>query len=453
MNIALLFCVLCTLYTVFGLDDTYAHTREHGSQHHTEEASGHTPMMLKPRSKKRYDGFEVVRVQFPTQNTTDTLTVVRMLQSVAELQGFDVWTTNLQEGWMDVMLPKSMSVLKTSLFLNLPNKVQIEDVQQLLDENERERQRSRVPTDFFSDFQTYGAIADWLELQVQNSTSTTVKRLTIGSTYQGTHIYGLSMTKSSDPRPVFVVQCGIHAREWVSPTTCCWIIDRLLNHDPDGGQLLNTFEFIVIPVLNVDGYDYSHTADRLWRKNRQPNTGSSCVGTDLNRNYGFSWGTPGGSNNPCAETYWGREAFSGPETAALRDFLEDIEDEGRLISYFDIHSYSALWMSPWGYTCQSFPPDYTLMRNTMQAATTALQRVNGRSYRFGAICPTIYQSSGSSIDYTYGDLGVVHSYAVECYGSSFTPPPSWIPVIGSEVYAGVKATAMAISQELREENM
>ena len=32
-----------------------------------------------------------------------------------------------------------------------------------------------------------------------------------------------------------------------------------------------------------------------WRKNRQPNAGSSAVGTDLNRNWGYRWGCCGGS--------------------------------------------------------------------------------------------------------------------------------------------------------------
>jgi murein tripeptide amidase MpaA len=53
-----------------------------------------------------------------------------------------------------------------------------------------------------------------------------------------------------------------------------------------------------MPLVNPDGYEYSWTTDRLWRKNRTPNLGSSCVGTDLNRNFGFKWLTGGSSTKP-----------------------------------------------------------------------------------------------------------------------------------------------------------
>ena len=33
-----------------------------------------------------------------------------------------------------------------------------------------------------------------------------------------------------------------------------------------------------------------HRQERLWRKNRKNNVGSTCVGTDLNRNYDYKWG-------------------------------------------------------------------------------------------------------------------------------------------------------------------
>ena len=55
------------------------------------------------------------------------------------------------------------------------------------------------------------------------------------------------------------------------------------------GQLLDQAEFVIIPLLNVDGYEFTWTDDRLWRKNRRPPpSGSACYGIDLNRNYDVS---------------------------------------------------------------------------------------------------------------------------------------------------------------------
>ena len=47
-------------------------------------------------------------------------------------------------------------------------------------------------------------------------------------------------------------------------------------------------------------YDIATGSSRSWRKNRQPNAGSSDVGTDLNRNWGYRWGCCGGSTGSTA---------------------------------------------------------------------------------------------------------------------------------------------------------
>ena len=58
-----------------------------------------------------------------------------------------------------------------------------------------------------------------------------------------------------------------------------------------------------LKVLNPDGYQYTWDNNRLWRKNRSQNEGSPCIGTDLNRNSDFAWGTEGASSNPCSDTF------------------------------------------------------------------------------------------------------------------------------------------------------
>jgi hypothetical protein len=45
----------------------------------------------------------------------------------------------------------------------------------------------------------------------------------------------------------------------------------------------------LIPVFNIRRDLLMQ--DRMWRKNRTPNSGSTCVGTDLNRNFDEMWGS------------------------------------------------------------------------------------------------------------------------------------------------------------------
>jgi len=218
----------------------------------------------------------------------------------------------------------------------------------------------------------------------------------------------------------------------------------LLAEDPDRFKLREDFSWIIVPIFNIDGYDVTHTSNRLWRKNRVPNTGSTCIGTDVNRNYGYNFGGPGSSANPCAEDYRGTSAFSSPEAAAERDFLEPYIVSGNLEVYVDIHAYGAYFMSPWGWSTQA-PPDYAAMDLQMRSSVDAIYDVNGRSYVFGPIARVLYFASGGTNDWCYGDGGVVHSYALECFGSNFTPPASWIPTMGREIYAGVKDIAINLA--------
>lgn len=42
----------------------------------------------------------------------------------------------------------------------------------------------------------------------------------------------------------------------------------------------------LVPIANPDGYQHTHTLDRLWRKSRA-RFGNTIVGVDLNRNFGL----------------------------------------------------------------------------------------------------------------------------------------------------------------------
>ena len=80
-------------------------------------------------------------------------------------------------------------------------------------------------------------------------------------------------------------------------------------------------------MLNPDGYEYSRTDDRMWRKNRAPVKGSKCVGVDLNRNFDKAFGVHS-SDDPCDEDYRGSEPFSEPESSAFRDYIQNLIKDG-----------------------------------------------------------------------------------------------------------------------------
>lgn len=47
---------------------------------------------------------------------------------------------------------------------------------------------------------------------------------------------------------------------------------------PDAvGETIRSVDWYIMPVLNPDGYEYSHQFDRLWRKNRSKHQEESSI--------------------------------------------------------------------------------------------------------------------------------------------------------------------------------
>lgn len=67
----------------------------------------------------------------------------------------------------------------------------------------------------------------------------------------------------SNFRSKVIVEGGIHAREWISPAFVTYLISQIIHApvspDPNLKMIANTYEWHFVPVLNPDGYEYSHT--------------------------------------------------------------------------------------------------------------------------------------------------------------------------------------------------
>jgi len=380
-------------------------------------------------AKQRYDDYQVLRVDISNQ------TMHGMFNTISEQWNLDVWAQNAFQGWADVMVTAPQAKIIQAMF---STRVHVSNVQQTIEESEVDMAQSRVPNDFFTWFPTYGEVLTWLDEKIAEHPGVAT-RIVLGKSGLGTDIVGLRIGQINT-KPKIFIHCTIHAREWITTTSCCWIIESLLNDDPDRFQLREEFSWYIVPVLNTDGYAYTHTNTRLWRKNRAPNSGSSCIGTDLNRNYAYGWGGEGSSPEPCSDIYHGSSPFSSPETFAERNFITPFLTAGTLAAYVDIHAYGAMFMSPWGYTT-ALPPDYGVMETVMRSCTDAIYDVNGRTYAYGTSARVIYVAAGGSDDFSYGDGGVVRSFTIEAAGNSFTAPISSILPIGQELWAGVKRIA------------
>ena len=92
------------------------------------------------------------------------------------------------------------------------------------------------------------------------------------------------------------------------------------------------FLFFLPNLFSMCRYEYSHTTNRLWRKNRAGSNSPLgqilpvCAGVDLNRNFGHHWGTLSldprvGTKMLCLETYMGSKPFSEKESRAIRRFI------------------------------------------------------------------------------------------------------------------------------------
>jgi hypothetical protein len=188
-------------------------------------------------------------------------------------------------------------------------------------------------------------------------------------------------------------------------------------------NVVNSREIWILPDLNPDGgeYDIATGSYRSWRKNRQPNSGSSAIGTDLNRNFGYNWGCCGGSSgSPSSATYRGPSSFSAPETRVVRDFVLSRRIGGvqQIKANIDFHSYSELVLWPFGYTRANTAPGMTLDQyNTFATIGRAMAATNGYTPQQGS---DLYVTDGDITDWLWGNQRI-WTYTFEMYPRSSSP--------------------------------
>lgn len=97
-----------------------------------------------------------------------------------------------------------------------------------------------------------------------NVTST----INIGQSYEGRDLIVLKISSGGSGKPAIFVDAGIHAREWIAPPVALYIINQLVENSANA-QLYQDVDWYVIPSLNPDGYEYTHTTVSHAKKLKQ----------------------------------------------------------------------------------------------------------------------------------------------------------------------------------------
>ncbi|CAH1779379.1 unnamed protein product [Owenia fusiformis] len=403
-------------------------------------------------SAKDYTGYQVLSVE---PRDVNDLEFLRQLGRNREMK-INFWEEPVRVARVSFHVPpvSSMMVKQVLADNGIPFSIVYSNLQQRIDEVDAARIAARFnadPTNYIlSDYQRPATINAWLDTLGNQYSQATVR--SIGTSTEGRDMKTITISTGTTGRRSVLIDCGIHAREWITVSTCIYIIQTLLEQygsNPEVTSVLDRYDFYVLPVTNPDGYEFTFEngtqGDRLWRKTRSVNAGEEdddqCWGTDANRNFDSFWGDAGADPDiPCSDVYPGTQAFSEPETRALRDWALSIPNK---ILFLNIHCFTQLWLVPYGYHPSTpYPEDYDELVRVANIGVAALQAVNGLEFEVGTPPDILYEVSGGALDWAKITGGFKYSYSPELrpespFDGGFILPPGDILPAGREVFAAL----------------
>ncbi|XP_043329996.1 mast cell carboxypeptidase A isoform X1 [Cervus canadensis] len=393
----------------------------------------------------RFDGDKVLRVKLQDEKQAN------VIKDLAKTSQLDFWypdATHQVAADMTVdfrISAKESQLVQSALDQNqMHYEILIHDVQEEV-EKQFDVKEDNPGRHSYAKYNNWNKIVAWTEKMVRKHPKM-VSRIKIGTTGEDNPLYVLKVGGKDERRKAIFMDCGIHAREWIAPAFCQWFVyqaTKTYGKNKTMTELLNQMNFYVLPVFNVDGYIWSWTQNRMWRKNRSRNQNSKCIGTDLNRNFNISWNSLPNTSDPCQEIYRGPAPESEKETKAVRDFIRSHLKS--IKAYITFHSYSQMLLFPYGDTSE-LPPNHEDLVKVAKIATDVLSTPYETHYTYGPIASTIYPTSGSSLDWAY-NLGIKHSFAFELRDKGrfgFLLPESQIKPTCKETMLAVKFIAKYI---------
>jgi carboxypeptidase T len=252
-----------------------------------------------------------------------------------------------------------------------------------------------------STFHTYASlVAELRNLSLAHPSLLTVS--SIGPTWETTHglanrsLFAAEVSTGGGTKRDILFMGLHHADEWISLEVVVYLLRYVLlnaGNDSRVDAILARANLWFIPLVNPDGFEYARRNDSTWRKNRRDN-GDGTFGVDLNRNYGYMWGSGGFGTSTSDPEYRGTGPFSEPESQAIRD-LALAHPPILSISY---HSAGQWVLYPWSYTRLPTVDDDRL-------SNFAIEMADANGYQVLQEGRATHVNPGNSDDWLYGTLG------------------------------------------------
>ncbi|XP_067635729.1 uncharacterized protein [Eurosta solidaginis] len=242
--------------------------------------------------------------------------------------------------------------------------------------------------------------------------------------------------KTNEANSVFI-ESGTHGLEWIGPATSLWMISELLrliksNKTTIDNEYIKNTTWYFMPILNPDGYVYSHKYDRFWRKTRSRHiarrtgiidsamtwlqqkkpTARVCYGVDLDRNWHYQWGKRGSSKWPCNELYAGPGPFSEPESKALSEFLVDYRKQIKL--YISLQAYGQIISYPMKANISFNAERIDDFLDVAMVGTDGLRKQGSKSrYKIDSTNDLVEKRSGCSDAFAAYEVGIPFSFTIQ----------------------------------------
>lgn len=393
-----------------------------------------------------YDGYQVHRLRAVG---TDLALAKRAMSSIPHE------TLNEARGSWDVLIApeqldafNALGLKSRTLHENLAHSIARESHVK----NSWKRQSNGSDDAWFDSYHAYEDHITWWR-DLQSSFPDNSNWTSTGTSYEGRDMFGVHFWGADGPgkKPAVIYHGTVHAREWITAPVIEYIAKQLVDaYKTNGTQsFLDKYDFYMFPIVNPDGFVFSQTDNRLWRKNRQPPPANAqnqtCYGRDINRNWETNWdsSTRGASRDPCSQTYRGEAPRDTPENKGMDTMIRKIRDEQGIELYIDWHSYSQLILFPFGDKETLYAPELGMWTKTasLMSEQIRLESKNDTTYVFGPSGATLYPTTGASIDHVYSTGRAKFSMTIELpdtgdYG--FVLPPERIRPAAEEQWVGQK---------------